>query len=86
MWDITTRPYKGAHFATFPPALVTPCVLAGSRVGDVVMDPFVGSGTVMAVAKAHRRHAIGIELNLDYIQLAINRLFTTNDHDPLPPA
>ena len=86
VWDITTCPYKGAHFATFPPALVTPCVLAGSRVGDVVMDPFVGSGTVMAVAKAHGRRALGIELNLEYIQLAINRLFTVKSHAPLTPA
>jgi site-specific DNA-methyltransferase (adenine-specific) len=66
VWTIQTRPFKGAHFATFPPALVRPCILAGSRPGDIVLDPFGGSGTTAAVAIEHRRRAILIEINQDY--------------------
>jgi DNA modification methylase len=74
VWTIPTRPYKGAHFATFPPALVEPCLLAGSRPGDTVLDPFMGSGTVGAVAKQHGRKFIGCELNPAYIDLARARI------------
>ena len=66
VWSVPTRPYKGAHFATFPPDLIEPCILAGSRVGDIVLDPFMGSGTTAAVAIKHGRQYIGCELNPDY--------------------
>ena len=63
VWEIATQPYAEAHFATFPPKLVEPCILAGSRPGDVVLDPFAGSGTTGVVALRHDRSFIGIELN-----------------------
>ena len=69
VWTIATRPYKGAHFATFPPALIEPCILAGSRPGDVVLDPFMGSGTTAQVAQALGRQWIGCELNTEYAPL-----------------
>ena len=74
VWTVATRPYKGAHFATFPPALIEPCVLAGSRPGDLVLDPFMGSGTTAAVALQHGRRALGCELNPEYIALAHARI------------
>ena len=74
VWTVATRPYKGAHFATFPPALIEPCILAGSRPGDIVLDPFMGSGTTAQVALQHGRHAIGCELNSEYIDLIHQRL------------
>jgi DNA modification methylase len=66
VWTVATRPYKGAHFATFPPALIEPCILAGSRPGDIVLDPFMGSGTTAQVALQHGRQYLGCELNTDY--------------------
>lgn len=74
VWTVATRPYKGAHFATFPPALIEPCILAGSRPGDIVLDPFMGSGTTAQVALQHGRRAIGCELNSDYLALIHRRL------------
>ena len=74
VWTITTRPYPEAHFAVFPETLVEPCLMAGSKEGDTVLDPFMGSGTVAKVALRARRHYIGIELNKDYIALAEKRL------------
>jgi DNA modification methylase len=74
VWTVPTRPYKGAHFATFPPKLIEPCILAGSQSGDVVLDPFAGSGTTGAVALEHGRKFVGCELNPDYIQLAEARI------------
>jgi len=74
VWTVATQPYPEAHFATFPPDLIKPCVLAGSRVGDTVLDPFAGAGTTLYVAKELGRHAIGIELNPAYIALAERRL------------
>lgn len=69
VWTVTTRPYKGAHFATFPPALIEPCILAGSRPGDMVLDPFGGSGTTAGVALKYGRHAMLCELNQEYADL-----------------
>lgn len=66
VWEVATQPYSGAHFATFPPALIEPCILAGSRPGDIVFDPFLGSGTTGQVAQALGRNWIGCELNKDY--------------------
>lgn len=73
VWEITTHGYPGAHFATFPEALVEPCILAGSAEGDTVLDPFMGSGTTAWVAKRLGRKAVGIELNEEYLKLAIDR-------------
>ena len=75
VWSVTTRGYKGAHFATFPPELITPCVLAGAPVGGTVLDPFAGSGTTLEVAVNNGRKAVGIELNPDYLELALKRLY-----------
>lgn len=74
VWTVTTKPYKGVHFATFPSDLIEPCVLAGAPVGGVVLDPFLGSGTTAAVARSLGRNYIGIELNPGYIKLAEERL------------
>lgn len=73
VWTVATMPYKGAHFATFPPALIEPCVLAGSRAGDVVFDPFLGSGTTAQVAQALGRRWLGCELNEAYVDLQSQR-------------
>ena len=74
VWTVATRPYKGAHFATFPPALIEPCILAGSRPGDIVLDPFMGSGTTAAVSVQHGRHYLGCELNPLYGDLQRERI------------
>ena len=73
VWTVPTVPYSGAHFATFPPALIEPCILAGSRAGDVVLDPFFGSGTTGQVAQHLGRQWIGCELNQDYEPLQKER-------------
>ncbi len=73
VWSINTEPCLEAHFAVFPKALVRPCILAGSRLGDTVLDPFYGAGTVGIVAKELGRHCIGIELNDEYIEIADKR-------------
>lgn len=74
VWVVNSRPYKGAHFATFPPLLIEPCVLAGCPADGTVLDPFSGSGTTGQVALQHGRNYIGIELNPEYQQLARERL------------
>lgn len=74
VWTVATKPYKEAHFATFPPNLIEPCILAGSRPWDVVLDPFAGSGTTGEVALKHGRKAALIELNPEYIKLIKKRL------------
>jgi DNA modification methylase len=66
VWTITPKSFKGAHFATFPPDLIEPCILAGSNPADIVLDPFMGSGTVAGVAIKHGRQYLGCELNLQY--------------------
>jgi DNA modification methylase len=74
VWTITPKPYKGAHFAVMPEALVTPCILAGSRPGDLVLDPFAGAGTVAVVARRLARSFVGMELKAEYCALAERRL------------
>lgn len=73
VWTIATQSYTGAHFATFPEALVEPCILAGTRPGDIVFDPFMGSGTVASVAQRLGRRWLGAELNPEYIALQAER-------------
>jgi len=85
VWTVTTKPYKGAHFATFPPDLITPCILAGCPEGGTVLDPFFGAGTTGLVAQRHGRKWIGCELNPEYAAIAQTRiesesnLFTSSD-------
>lgn len=74
VWDVNTQPFPDAHFATFPPALVRPCILSGSRQGDYVLDPFLGSGTVGLVCQEMKRNFVGIELHPEYVLLAARRL------------
>lgn len=74
VWIIATKPYKGAHFATFPPDLVEPCILAGCPVGGTVLDPFGGSGTTAGVALAHGRRAVVCEISVDYAKLMPGRI------------
>jgi DNA modification methylase len=74
VWSVATQSYDGAHFATFPKALIEPCILAGSRPGDVVLDPFMGSGTTAQVSEHLGRQWIGCELNPDYMPLQAKRL------------
>ena len=74
VWSITNKPYKGAHFATYPPDLIEPCILAGSEKGDIILDPFMGSGTTAMVAKSLGRDYIGCELHEDYGNLIQKRV------------
>lgn len=77
VWSIPLGKYREAHFAVFPEKLVEPCILAGCPKGGVVLDPFLGSGTVAAVALQHGRNYVGIEINPTYVELAKKRLSTT---------
>lgn len=74
VWTVTTKPYSGAHFAVFPTDLIEPCIKAGSKVGDIVLDPFMGSGTTAQVAQSLGRKYLGCELNEDYKGLQDKRL------------
>jgi DNA modification methylase len=74
VWSVSTKPFKGAHFATFPPDLIEPCVLAGCPEGGVVLDPFSGSGTTAMVARNNGRKAIGIEINKEYCDISLTRI------------
>jgi len=74
VWTIATQPYSGAHFATFPPALIEPCIKAGCPIGGTVLDPFGGAGTTGLVADRLGRDAILIELNPDYAEIARKRI------------
>lgn len=74
VWSVTTSRYKDAHFATYPPELITPCILAGSKEGDIILDPFSGSGTTGEVALLYNRNYIGLELNSEYAKLSEKRL------------
>lgn len=73
VWFVPTKKFKESHFATFPPALIEPCILAGSRVGDIVFDPFMGSGTTAQVAQDLGRQHLGAELNPDYEDMQRDR-------------
>lgn len=74
VWAINTEPFLDAHFATFPPKLIEPCILAGTEKGDKVLDPFFGSGTLGEVCLKLNRNFVGIELNEDYARIARKRL------------
>ena len=74
VWNVQTKPYRGSHFAVYPPELIEPCILAGSEEGDIVLDPFMGSGTTAMVAKALGRDYIGCELHEDYGNLIKKRI------------
>ena len=74
VWSVNTAPFPEAHFATFPPALIEPCILSSTKENDVVLDPFFGSGTVGVVCQENRRRFIGIELNNEYVRIAQKRL------------
>ncbi len=77
VWSISTKGFKGAHFAVFPERLVEPCILAGCPEGGVVLDPFAGSGTTGVVAKRLRRNFVGVEINPEYWQMATDRITAT---------
>mgnify|MGYP003125711175 FL=1 len=87
VWNIQTKPYKGAHFAVYPPELIEPAILAGSEEGDIILDPFMGSGTTAMVSKSLGRHYIGCELHKEYGELIDNRIseysktYTTKDSE-----
>jgi len=68
VWTVTTKPYKGAHYATFPPELITPCILAGAPEDGIVFDPFVGSGTTVATAVKLGRRGVGLDLSMKYLR------------------
>lgn len=72
VWTVASQPFHYSHFATFPPKLIEPCILAGCPEGGIVLDPFMGSGTTGMVAKAHNRNYIGFEINGEYIEIAQN--------------
>jgi site-specific DNA-methyltransferase (adenine-specific) len=81
VWKVSTKPFKGAHFATFPKDLIEPCVLAGCPESGTVLDPFGGSGTTGIVAAQHNRNAVLLELNQEYIDLAKERIKKEVDND-----
>lgn len=74
VWTVTTKPYVGAHFATFPKDLILPCILAGCPIDGIVLDPFSGAGTSGLVALSNGRKYLGIELNPEYVSLSITRM------------
>lgn len=75
VWSVPTQPFPGSHFAVYPPELIRPCILAGSRIGDTVLDPFSGSGTTGMVATQEGRRYIGIDLNSEYLDLSLRSRF-----------
>ena len=84
VWTVATKPYSGAHFATFPPKLIEPCILAGCPVDGVVLDPFNGAGTTGVVAIQHGRRYIGIELNAEYLEMARKRIQSARNSLNMP--
>ena len=83
VWSINKKPYKGAHFATYPEELIEPCILAGSEKGDIILDPFMGSGTTAVVAKKNSRSYYGCELHKEYASLQTDRIRTIPNKLPL---
>ncbi len=83
VWSVNKKPYKGAHFATYPEELIEPCILAGSEKGDIILDPFMGSGTTAYVAKKHSRAYRGCELHKEYDSLISDRIRTIPNKLPL---
>lgn len=77
VWTVTTKPFREAHFATFPPDLIEPCALAGCPESGIILDPFMGAGTTAVVAKKNHRQFIGVELNPAYIEMAVKRIDAT---------
>jgi len=75
VWDVATQPFPGSHFAVYPPELIRPCIRATSRVGDIVMDPFSGSGTTGMVAREEGRRYVGVDLNREYLDLSLRTRF-----------
>lgn len=86
VWEVATRPYSGAHFATFPPELIEPCIRAGTAVGDTVLDPFAGSGTTGYVADYLQRDSVLVEMNPEYADLIRERLSYAGMFNPLEVA
>jgi DNA modification methylase len=82
VWEVSTRPFKGAHFATFPEKLIEPCILAGCPRNGLVLDPFMGSGTTGVVAMKHGRSFLGIELNPKYCEIARQRFIQNRKDKP----
>lgn len=74
VWTVATQPFREAHFATFPPALIEPCMLASTRAGDTVLDPFLGAGTTAVVSERLGRRWVGCELNPEYAAIAEARI------------
>jgi DNA modification methylase len=74
VWEVAAQPFSEAHFATYPPALIEPCILAGCPKGGTVLDPFFGAGTTGLVADRLGRNCIGVELNPEYAAIAQRRL------------
>ncbi|MDR3037832.1 MAG: site-specific DNA-methyltransferase [Candidatus Adiutrix sp.] len=74
VWAVNTKPFIGAHFATFPPSLIRPCIQVSSEPGDFVLDPFFGSGTVGVACREEGRHYLGIEIKSEYVALAAARI------------
>lgn len=74
VWSVSAQPFKGAHFATYPEALITPCILAGCPKGGIVLDPFMGAGTTAIVAVKNGRKYLGCELNSEFVQMAEERI------------
>ena len=83
VWSIPPKPYKGAHFAVFPPELIEPCILAGSKPSDIILDHFMGSGTTAMVAKKLSRSYNGCELHKEYASLQTDRISTIPAQLPL---
>ena len=84
VWNVKTKPYKNAHFAVFPEELIKPCILAGSEEGDLILDPFMGSGTTAFVSNSLNRDYIGCELNKNYSELITKKLKSkTAEQKPL---